>query len=247
MDCHHRWMIYVLVRCLFGCVLVTARREASKDAELLVLRHENTVLRRTHPRSRLDWADRAILAALIRLLPGKLRTHRLVTSGTVLRWHRRLTARKWTYPHRTGDRQSAPRSPRSSSGSPPRTTAGDTSESGASCSSSVTGSARPRSAGSSRPCGSLRHRNGALIPRGGSSCARTPRQCSPLTSSTLTARYAPAPAAPPTVVRGTRYPVSRVQRQVEGPYAALCPSDRLKMEFLAGGSGSPSARSAARC
>ena len=78
------------------------RSSASKDAGLLVLRHEVAVLRRTSPPPRLDWADRAVLAALIRLLPGRLRMHRLVTPGTVLRWHRRLITRTRTYPHWTG-------------------------------------------------------------------------------------------------------------------------------------------------
>jgi hypothetical protein len=95
-------LLYLIFDRLLSWLLLLGRTSSSKDVELLVLRHEVAILRRTNPRPRLDWADRAVLAALIRRLPAVLRGYRLVTPATVLRWHRRLITRKWTYPNRGG-------------------------------------------------------------------------------------------------------------------------------------------------
>ena len=95
-------MLYLMFVRLTGWAALLARSAASKDAELLVLRHEVAVLRRRNPRPKLDWADRAILAALARLLPRPPRTGRMVTPDTLLRWHRRLVRWRWTYPPRGG-------------------------------------------------------------------------------------------------------------------------------------------------
>jgi len=95
-------LLYLIFSRLLSCLTLLGRASSSKDVELLVLRHEVAVLRRTDPTPRLDWADRALFAALIRRLPTVLRGHRLVTPATVLRWHRGLLTRKWTYPNRSG-------------------------------------------------------------------------------------------------------------------------------------------------
>src|ERR687890_1792554 len=95
-------LLYLIFSQLVSGLTLLPRASLSKDIELLVLRHEVAVLRRTNPKPRLDWADRALFAALIQRLPAPLRRHRLVTPATVLRWHRRLVAKKWTYPSRSG-------------------------------------------------------------------------------------------------------------------------------------------------
>ena len=72
---------------------MTARRG---PGEVLGLRHQLAVLQRRTPRPRMSWTDRALIAALTRLLPRPRRLGLLVTPATMLRWHRRLIARRWT-------------------------------------------------------------------------------------------------------------------------------------------------------
>ena len=95
-------LAYLLMIRLFSWLALLARSNTSKDVEILVLRHEVAVLRRQVTRPKPNWADRAVIAALARLLPRHLRLHRIVSPGTLLAWHRRLVKNRWTYPNATG-------------------------------------------------------------------------------------------------------------------------------------------------
>jgi putative transposase len=93
--------VIILTLCLLGCLAVLARRRASKDAELLALRHENAVVRRQIGRSATSRGDRLWLAALSRLVPRRRWGEVFpVTPATLLAWHRHLVARKWDYTSR---------------------------------------------------------------------------------------------------------------------------------------------------
>jgi putative transposase len=90
-------LAYLLMIRLFGWLALLARSGASKDMEILVLRHEVAVLRRQVTRPKPHWADRAVIAALARLLPRHLRLHRIVTPGTLCSTPLRPSrSRPWT-------------------------------------------------------------------------------------------------------------------------------------------------------
>jgi putative transposase len=91
-------LLYLIAIRVFGWLVLPGHGQASKDAEIMLLRHEVAVLRRQVTRPKPDWDDRAVLAALARLL----RAYRLVTPGTLMAWHRRPITRRWTYPNRPG-------------------------------------------------------------------------------------------------------------------------------------------------
>jgi putative transposase len=95
-------LLYLLFCQVLRWLALLARSTATKDVELLMLRHEVAVLRRQVTRPRLDWADRAVLAGLARLLPRLAWRGVFVQPATLLRWHRELVRRRWTYPHRRG-------------------------------------------------------------------------------------------------------------------------------------------------
>ena len=152
-------LLYLIFLRVLNLLLLLGRSSASKNVEVLVLRHEVAVLRRAHPKPRLDWADRAVFArspeGCRRCCGGITSLHRARScAGT-----RRLVAKKWTYPNRLGP--------------PPLEDAvavliermaqenhsGDTNQSRASCSHSATTWEHRRSAVSSSGCGYLRRRS----------------------------------------------------------------------------------------
>jgi hypothetical protein len=90
-------LLYLIFIRLLGTVTLLLRSDVSKEAEILVLRHQLTVLRRQIARPKPSWADRALISALARLLPKSRRLGLLVTPGTLLRWHADLVKQRWRY------------------------------------------------------------------------------------------------------------------------------------------------------
>src|SRR5919198_5303218 len=93
-------LVYWVIRRLFELLVLLGRSERTKEVEILVLRHELQVLRRQVARPRLRASDRALLAALSGVLPRERRRSSLVQPATLLRWHRELVRRRWTYERR---------------------------------------------------------------------------------------------------------------------------------------------------
>jgi putative transposase len=89
-------LIYQMFSKLLSWIVLRTRSDTTKEIEILVLRHQLAVLQRRTPRPLMTWTDRALIAALTRLLPVRHRLGLLVTPTTILRWHRQLIARRWT-------------------------------------------------------------------------------------------------------------------------------------------------------
>src|SRR5205085_8945312 len=92
--------LYLVVCRLLELIVLFGRGDRTKELEILVLRHEVSILRRQVNRPRLQPHDRLLLAAFSRTLPRRCWKAFVVQPETLLSWHRRLVARRWTYPHR---------------------------------------------------------------------------------------------------------------------------------------------------
>jgi putative transposase len=140
MDAMTASMMYLLLRQVLQMLTQLARDGGAKDVEILVLRHQVAVLRRQVRRPDLEPADRVVLAVLSRLLPRPRWSAFFVTPATLLRWHRELVARRWTYPRaRPGRRRSTSRSATWYCAWPRRTRTGGTGASRVNRSAWVTG------------------------------------------------------------------------------------------------------------
>jgi putative transposase len=101
-------LIYLVFSKLVSWMVLRTRSDTAKEIEILVLRHQLAVLQRRSPRPRISWPDRAVLAALTRLLPTRRRLGLLVTPAMILRWHQRLVSRRWTTPSARPGRPAIP-------------------------------------------------------------------------------------------------------------------------------------------
>jgi hypothetical protein len=168
-------LIYRMFTKLLSWMVLCARSDTTKDIEILILRDQLTVLQRRTPRPRLRWIDRAVIAALARLLPAHRRLGLLVTPATILRWHRQLVASRWTSQHaRPADRPSPQVCVPWSYAWLPRTRPGAIDASMANSPDSVAGSVPPPSGRSSIAPGSTPHHAGPGRPER-SSCRRRPK------------------------------------------------------------------------
>jgi hypothetical protein len=177
------FVVYLLTRAC-GWLLRLDRSDHASELEILVLRHQLKVLRRTKPRPQLSGIDRALLAAFSRMLPRERWASFLVSPRTLLRWHRELVRRKWTYgrrgrPGRPPIGEDVVGDPAHGPGEPP---VGGAFGSPASSPSWASGSAPRRSARSFADTGSAPLRGGTDR-RGPSSCGHKRTASSPRTSS----------------------------------------------------------------